>query len=543
MDMLPVEILEEIFKNLRYRDLKQASAVCRFWYEIYKRPTFLSKIVVNFKNNLNSETIELFLQSECMYQNFRFKSIPFYDVTKSDGIRRDDIYVDKAIIEGARSLLAKFCNCIQMISFCKCHLERQTFFELLHSISELKVLDIEGCIFAGEDTDCTLKLPKLEKFNFKYPEDRIQRIESGHFYHNLANSNCNLTKLKVQLFIDELFDDTDSDLWEQLEAIAKMVHQNQKTLKSFKIDSFNEHALETLLYRNNELQLEKLVLGEFEIHKDDKIFFNFLAQQKKIKKLDLTIESSLDPCNDLYLKAICENLEHLEQFFYDISNNSDIGLEHLQKLGKLKKLVLTKKRNLTALTEHCFDHIYMPNMKSLGIDYIGLPLPAVQQIPLSFPNLKVLNLSECEAVTDYTMPYLIQLLPSLESLDLSKCENLTERAFFGSARINQLRKLKDLVLDRCDGLTDYSLETFDNPALRSISVAMCHRITNVGWELLCRRCPNLIRLNVSHCCYFDDESARIVVTGLRDLEILDNFQGSSLDEDAFIQAIRSSHIA
>ncbi|XP_055585389.1 uncharacterized protein LOC129738222 [Uranotaenia lowii] len=542
MDMLPVEILEKIFKNLRYSDLKQASAVCRYWYEIYQRPAFLSKIVVHFKKDLGPETIELFLRSECSYQNFRFTSIPFFDVTKSKRslCRRDVICEDESFIKGVRSLLAKFCHTIQMISFCKCHLERQRFFELLHSISEVKVLDIEECIFAGEDTDCTLQLPKLKKFNFKYPEDEIQRFESGHIYHNLANSNCSLIKLKVQLFINEMFGDTDSDLWEQLKAIAKMVHQHKQTIKSFKVDSFNEPALKKLLFKDDELQLEKLVLGEFKIRKDEQIFFDFLAKQTKIKKLDLTIESSLDPSNDIYLKAICENLKHLEQFYYDMSRNSDIGLEHLQKLSKLKNLVLTKKRNTTALTPQCFDHIYMPNLKSLGIYFRELPLPAVQQIPISFPNLKALNLSECEkAVTDCTVPILFQFLPSLESLDLSKCKQLTERAFFGPARINQLRKLKDLVLEKCDGVTDYSLETFDNPELRSISVAMCHRITNVGWGLLCRRCPNLTWLNASHCRNFDDESARIVATGLRELEILNLFKCSSLTNEAVFSIVEN----
>lgn len=400
-------------------------------------------------------------------------------------------------------------------------------------LPDLRLLEVEECIFAGEYTDFMLQLPKLKQFNFKYPEDEIQRFESGHIYSSLSNNKCCLAKLKIQLFVNEMYGDMDSDLWDQVKAVAKLVRQHKKTMKSFKVDSFNDPTLKKLLFDDNELQLEKVVIGELKLHKDDQVFHDFLAQQKKIKKLEIAIESSFEANNDQYLKAICEELQLLEQFYYDMSRNSDGGLEHLQKLRKLKNLVLTKNRNTVGLTQDCFNHIYMPNLKSLGIYYKELPLAAVQQIPVSFPNLMALNLSECErAVTDATVQLMFLALPALESLDLSKCKQVTERAFLGSTRISNLKKLKDLVLEKCDGLTDLALGSFDNPALKSVSVSMCNRITNVGWELLCRKCPNLTWLNASQCRNFDDESARIVATMLKDLEILNLFRNGALTDRA-----------
>ncbi|XP_065095692.1 uncharacterized protein LOC135717506 [Ochlerotatus camptorhynchus] len=535
MEMLPVEILETIFKNLRYSDLKQASAVCHLWYNVYQRSSFLSKMAVHFKKELTPDTIELFLKSECLYQNICFTSIPFYDVSKSKRnlCRQDVIYEDVRFIGQLRRLLSKFADSLQMLSFCKCHLERNRLFEFLRMIPDLMSLEVEECIFAGDDTGQTLQLSKLKKFNFKYPEDEIQRFESGHIYYNMANNQCCLAKLKVQLLVNEMFGDLDSDLWEQVKAVARMVKHHKKTMKSFKADSFNDPALKKLLFDDDELQLEKVVFGELKLRKDDQVFYTFVEKQRKIKKLEIAIESNLDASNDQYLRAICDNLEQLEQFYYDMSRNSDGGLENLQKLRKLKNLVLTKNRNTVALTEHCFDQIYMPNLKSLGICYKELQLPAVRQIPISFPNLKALNLSECgKAVIDETVQLIFLSLPELESLDLSKCKQVTERAFLGTTRISSLRKLKDLVLEKCDGVTDLSLGAFDNPALKSISLAMCTRITNVGWEALCRQCPNITWLNASHCRNFDDESARIVATMLRELEILNLFKDCSLTNAA-----------
>uniref|UniRef100_A0A8D8KHB8 F-box/LRR-repeat protein 2 n=1 Tax=Culex pipiens TaxID=7175 RepID=A0A8D8KHB8_CULPI len=536
MDTLPVEIIEKIFKNLRFSDLKQASAVCRLWYGVYQRSAFMSKMVVHFKKELTVATMALFLASDCRYQNIRFTSIPFYDLAKSKRnlCRRDVIHEDEDFITGLRKLLDKFSDSLQLISLCKCNLERTRFHEFLQALPELKVLEVEECVFAGEDPDETLNLPKLKQFNFKFPEDEVQRFESGHIYGWLVGNSCCLTKLKLQLCVNEMFGDLDSDLWYQVKAVAKLVRQHKKTMKSFKVDSFNDPCLKKLVFEDDELQLEKVVLGELKLRTDDQVFYDFVAKHKKIKKLDIAIESQLDANNDLYLKAICENLPLLEQFYFDMSRSSDSGLEHLQKLHKLKNLVLTKNRNTIALTEHCFDHIFMPNLKSLGIYYKDLQLPAVQQIPVSFPNLMALNLSECEkAVTDATVQLLFQSLPTLESLDLSKCKQLTEAAFLGPARVSALRKLKDLVLEKCPGVTDVSLQTFDNRALRSISVAMCTRITNVGWEALCRGCPNLTWLNASHCTRnFDNESARIVATMLPELEILNLFKNAALTNEA-----------
>ncbi|XP_058452206.1 uncharacterized protein LOC131430928 [Malaya genurostris] len=542
MEFLPVEILEKIFKNLRYSDLKQASAVCRLWYDVYQRSAFMSKMVLHFKKELTPASIGLFLQSECLYQNIRFTSIPFYDVQKSKRnlCRKDIIYEDECFIQHLRQLMMKFKDALQMLSLCKCHLERGRFLELVQMVPGLKVLDIEECIFAGEECGKTLHLPQLKKFNFKYPEDEIQRFESGHVYCNLSQNQSCLVKLKVQLFLNEMFEDPDSDLWDQLKAVTQMVKRHKKTMKSFKVDSFNEVALKKLIHEDDELQLEKVVFGELKLRKNDQIFYDFLAKQRKIKKLEIAIDSSLDLNNDQYLKAICDNLESLEQFYLDISRNSDSGLEYLKKLQKLKNLVLTKNRNTVSLTPQCFNHIYMPNLKSLGIYYKELPQPAVEQIPLSFPNLMALNLSECEkAVTDCTVQLIFIALPALESLDLSKCKQITERAFLGPVRISNLTKLKDLVLEKCDGVTDLSLEAFDNPGLKSISLAMCNRITNRGWRMLCLKCPNLTWLNASQCRNFDDESARIVATMLTELEILNLFRNGALTDEAVFSIVEN----
>ncbi|XP_058839438.1 uncharacterized protein LOC131694921 isoform X1 [Topomyia yanbarensis] len=535
MDLLPVEILEKIFKNLRYSDLRQASAVCHLWYDVYQRSGFMSKMVLHFKKELTPATIGLFLQSECLYQNIRFTSIPFYDVARSKRnlCRKDIIYEDECFIQHLRKLILKFKDSLQILSFCKCHLERGRFLELVQIVPTLKFLDIEECIFAGEDCDEVLRLPQLKKFNFKYPEDEIQRFESGHIYRNLSQNESCLVKLKVQLFVNEMFEDPDSDLWDQVKAVAKIIKRHKKTIKSFKVDSFNEPALKKLIFEDDELQLEKVVLGELKLRRDDQVFYNFMTKQCKIKKLEIALESSLNSNNDQYLKAICDNLQQLAQFYLDISRNSDSGLEYLQQLHKLKNLVLTKNRNTVSLTQHCFDHIFMPNLRSLGIYYKELALPAVQQIPVSFPNLMALNLSECEkAVTDETVQLIFRSLPALESLDLSKCKQITERAFLGTTGISNLKKLKDLVLEKCDGMTHLSLAAFDNPALKSISLAMCNRITNEGWQQLCLKCPNLTWLNASQCRNFDDESARIVATMLTELETLNLFKNGSLTNEA-----------
>lgn len=542
METLPVEILEKIFKHLRYSDLKQVSSVCHLWYDVYQRSSFMSKMVVHFKKELTLDTIDLFLRSECLYQNICFTSIPFYDVAKSKRsiCRKDVIYEDSRFVEKIRQFLLKFADSVQMLSFCKCHLERGRLIEFLELIPELKGLEFEECIFAGDDACVAFPLSKLKKFNFKYPEDEIQRFESGHVYSSLAKVQCSLVKLKVQLFVNEMFGDPDSDLWEQVKAVTRLVKLHKKTMKSFKVDSFNDPALKKLVFDDEELQLEKVVFGELKLRKDDQVFFNFLEKQKKIKKMEISIESSIDANNDQYLQTICDRLQKLEQFYYDMSRNSDSGLENLQKLKKLKNLVLTKNRNTVGLTEHCFDHIYMPNLKSLGIYYKELQFPAVQQIPVSFPNLKALNLSECgKGVTDETVQLIFHSLPELESLDLSKCKQVTEQAFLGCTKIGNLRKLKDLVLEKCDGITDLSLAAFDNPALKSISVAMCTRITNVGWEALCRQCPNITWLNASHCRNFDDQSALIVATMLGELEVLNLFKNCSVTNEAVYSLVEN----
>ena len=266
-----------------------------------------------------------------------------------------------------------------------------------------------------------------------------------------------------------------------------------------------------------------------------------LANQKKIKKLEIAIDSKVDHNNDRYLQAICENLQNLEKFYYDCSRNTDFGLEQIQNLKKLKNLVLTRNnRTHIPLSANCFDNIYMENLKSIGIYYKELSPHSVIKITENFPNLMALNLSEChKGVTDETVQIIFCNLKSLESLDLSKCSLLTERAFVGRHTIAKLKKLKDLVLEKCPGISDISLRTFNNPALRSVSLAVCTKVTNEGWLTLTQKCPFITWLNLSMCKNFNDESVEILTANLPQLEVLNLYKNNLLTNRAIYSILKN----
>ncbi|KAM6176298.1 LOW QUALITY PROTEIN: F-box and leucine-rich repeat protein 13-like [Erethizon dorsatum] len=285
-------------------------------------------------------------------------------------------------------------------------------------------------------------------------------------------------------------------------------------------------------------------------------------------------ELSLHNCRDLSTEAVatlCHQQPGLTSL--DLSGCSELtdgallavsrGLRHLQRLnlGKLQRLTdtgctaLGSLRELRSLdmAECCLVsgqglaqalgsvHGAPPPLTTLRLAYCSSlkdasVLSVISALGLS---LRVLDLSSCMALTNWTIQAICTYLTHLSVLRLAWCKELRDWGLLGLQEPSEepalgpqlhpelerqasdpkdpflkpqgpsllmLQALQELDLTACSQLTDASLaKVLQFPQLRQLSLSLLPVLTDIGLVAVARGCPSLERLSLSHCSRLSDE--------------------------------------
>ena len=132
----------------------------------------------------------------------------------------------------------------------------------------------------------------------------------------------------------------------------------------------------------------------------------------------------------------------------------------------------------------------------------------VAQIAARYPNLRVVDLSGCDRITDVCIVALAGSCPQLKRVNLGAggCKVFTNVSIVALAR--GCRQLKRVDLAHCTLLTDISITALAGNCaqLESVNLWSCQLITDVSMTALAGNCRQLQSLNLSNCWLITDVS-------------------------------------
>ncbi|KXZ49120.1 hypothetical protein GPECTOR_23g5 [Gonium pectorale] len=121
----------------------------------------------------------------------------------------------------------------------------------------------------------------------------------------------------------------------------------------------------------------------------------------------------------------------------------------------------------------------------------------------SLPHLVELDLSDCTSLSDWGLALLGRRAASLAHLSVRGCGGGGLVSDVGVGALAPLmRRLKHLDLSFLDGLTDRGIARLMQspaPALQTLSISYCERVTDAGVQAIAAACPALRHLSLDHC--------------------------------------------
>ncbi|KAI9753119.1 MAG: hypothetical protein M4579_005333 [Chaenotheca gracillima] len=199
-----------------------------------------------------------------------------------------------------------------------------------------------------------------------------------------------------------------------------------------------------------------------------------------IKRLKLNDCSQLTNDSIVALANNCRQM--LEIDLHGCSNITDISVTALLSRGaSLRELRLA---SCSKIKDEAF--LSLPNEKV-------------------FENLRILDLTACENLTDVAVAKIISSAPRLRNLVLAKCKKITDDAVFSITKLG--KNLHYVHLGHCAQITDRAVNELIKCCnrIRYIDLACCHRLTDVSITSL-STLPKLRRIGLVKCQEITDRS-------------------------------------
>eukprot|EP01089_Gocevia_fonbrunei_P018806 TRINITY_DN6465_c0_g2_i1.p1 TRINITY_DN6465_c0_g2~~TRINITY_DN6465_c0_g2_i1.p1 ORF type:complete len:1068 (-),score=208.00 TRINITY_DN6465_c0_g2_i1:85-3288(-) len=265
-----------------------------------------------------------------------------------------------------------------------------------------------------------------------------------------------------------------------------------------------------------------------------------ISELKDLCELDLSECGKITNETLVNVSLGCENLRLLKVRSKAISH---AGVQAVvERCGKLKVLELTEcdvgdetvkliRERLSAniicltlsgcrnLSSKCFveeinnmEGNYLRN--SNGFEYFGMG-----RTPKKFYNLKHLDLSRCLNVGDEVVKAIAESCPNITTINLMACDDVTDEGILELHR-NKNYKLKRLILDKCQQVTDKSISTLVEITrdLRKLHLSGCRKITDLTLCKLAACCPVLEDLDLSSCEDITDSGLQQISLGCLNLQ-------------------------
>ena len=228
------------------------------------------------------------------------------------------------------------------------------------------------------------------------------------------------------------------------------------------------------------------------------------------KLINLNLGHSSVKDDDL---APLRSLVHLNALNIESVEVTDAGLSNLATLDSLTSLNLHEIHNLSDKTLDMLS-LHCTRLHSLYVSYTELVTDVgIGHLTRLAPTLRVLEIPECEQLTDESCRHLAKL-SQLTTLDLTGCYRMTDE---GIEQLAGLSNLTLLNLGMLKSLTDEACSVISHlPRLLSLELNSCSQLTAQS-AVSIARISTLRSLSVSEVTGWDDTA----VAHLLQLEELD----------------------
>ncbi|KAI5814728.1 hypothetical protein BZA77DRAFT_94890 [Pyronema omphalodes] len=264
---------------------------------------------------------------------------------------------------------------------------------------------------------------------------------------------------------------------------------------------------------------------------------DILAANPRIQALDL---SQLEGITDETLLTVAENCPRLQGLnLMGCKGITDASLIPLSKNRRiLRRLKLSECNQITdetvlALATHCpqlleIDFHKCHQISDSSITFLLSKLKHLRELKLAFCDLltdatflhlpatktfdalRILDLTDCNQITDDAVHKIIKMAPRLRSLILAKCRQITDRAVISITGLG--KNLHSLHLGHCSNITDAAVQELVAlcTRIRYIDLACCLRLTNQSVQVLAQL-PKLRRVGLVKCNNITDYAIKQLV--------------------------------
>lgn len=232
------------------------------------------------------------------------------------------------------------------------------------------------------------------------------------------------------------------------------------------------------------------------------------ASRGGLGKLSIRGSNSERGVTTLGLKAVASGCPSLKSFsLWNVSSVGDEGLiEIANGCQKLEKLDLCKcpaisDKALITVAKKC------PNLTELSLESCpSIRNEGLQAIGKFCPNLKAISIKDCAGVGDqgiaglFSSTSLVLTKVKLQALAVSDL-SLAVIGHYG-------KTVTDLVLNFLPNVSERGFWVMGNAnglhKLKSLTIASCRGVTDVGIEAVGKGCPNLKSVHLHKCAFLSD---------------------------------------
>lgn len=423
---IPLQILIKVFEFLHPIDRFYASQVCKRFLEASEHYQFINDTKLNFNKITFSDNIyptRNFLKSFRFFPAIQFSEVEFNDFD---------------------CFLQKFGEEIEYLSLVACDITEKKLSTLLQATKNLRHLKIQKC----SDLFISGRLFSDSKFLLENVT-KLSLVENRHLtdllFNRITNVLPNVASLDLSAntisFHKGLFKKYYPGNHDEEISGSKTVltfHFVQKFLKKrgekIKELSFNNtlidgNALQAMA-EIEEMQLENLYLRSCEQLTNEGII-SIVSMQLNLQVLDLSFTVRL---TDLSLLHICDHLKQLKQLRVRRCRAlTDISIKMLGDLPNLKILDISECESITSagVTEG-IAKARNELLIELYLSALNISETAIIKVAENIPNLRVLDLSYCiNHVDDICLQMVMKNLTLLRELNLDLCERISDFGLTG----------------------------------------------------------------------------------------------------------------
>ena len=206
------------------------------------------------------------------------------------------------------------------------------------------------------------------------------------------------------------------------------------------------------------------------------------------------------------------------------SNVTTVGIQNLIKLTKLQSLNIRWCESIDSVGLVTIVNGF-PQLKLL--DICGLyrmnDSGLTDIVPGKLPNLISLSIQNSN-IGDGGVVLIATGAPALTSLNISECDKITDTGLHVAA--TKLKQLKLLKMKKCDNITDVGITiAFANDnlsQLQSLVMSWCRHITDVSLiAIASRKLIYLQLLSIRVCGNVTDKGVVAIANGLKNLQVLE----------------------